>query len=107
MADALPLITVLGGLLTVPCVIALTQGSDKPTKAFAAAGALVGLWLGLHPYVGFLKDITSGTLYDVLGILALVLAIVIAIRLKHQILGTLIITAGALIALLALGIVRG
>lgn len=106
MADALPLITVLGGLLTVPCVIALTQGSEKATKAFAAAGAVVGLWLGLHPYVGFLKDITSGTLYQVLGILALVLAVIIAIRLKHQVLGTIIIIAGALIALIALGIVR-
>jgi uncharacterized membrane protein YqgA involved in biofilm formation len=106
MADSLPLITVLGGLLTVPCVVALTQGNEKATKAFAAAGALVGLWLGLHPYVNFLKDITSGTLFQVLGILALVLAVIIAIRLKHQILGTLMVTAGALIALLALNIVH-
>ena len=104
MAD-LPLITVLGGLLTVPCVIALTQSGDKATKAFAGAGAFVGLWLGLHPYVDFLRDITSGTLLQVLGILALVLAVIIAIRLKHHILGTLIITAGSLIALRALGIV--
>ena len=104
MAD-LPLITVLGGLLTVPCVIALTQGTEKATKAFATAGAIVGLWLALFPYVNFIKDITSGTLLQVLGIMALVLAVIIAIRLKHQILGTLIITAGALIALRALGIV--
>jgi hypothetical protein len=106
MADALPLITVLGGLLAVPCIIAVTQGSEKATKAFAIAGAIVGLWLGLHPYVDFLRDITSGTLRQVLGILALVLAVIIAIRLKHQILGTLLVTAGALIALLTLGIVR-
>jgi hypothetical protein len=104
MAD-LPLITVLGGLLTVPCVIALTQGTEKATKAFAAAGAIVGLWLALFPYVDFIRDITSGTLLQVLGILALVLSVIIAIRLKHQILGTLIITAGSLIALRALGIV--
>lgn len=106
MAAPLELITVLGGMLTVPCVIALTQGSEKATKAFAAAGALVGLWLGLYPYVPFLKDITSGTLLQVLGILALALSVIIAIRLKHQILGTLIVTAGALIALGSLGIVR-
>ena len=106
MADPLPLITVLGGMLTVPCVIALTQGSEKATKAFAAAGALVGLWLGLYPYVPFLKEITSDTLYQVLGILALVLAVIIASRLKHQIMGTLIVTAGGLIALGAFGIVR-
>jgi hypothetical protein len=104
MAD-LPLITVLGGLLTVPCVIALTQGTEKATKAFAVAGAIVGLWLALFPYVDFIRDITSGTLLQVLGILALVLSVIIAIRLKHQILGTLIITAGSLIALRALGIV--
>jgi FtsH-binding integral membrane protein len=105
MADHLPLMTALGGLLTVPCIVAITQGTEKVTKIFAGVCALVGLWLGLHPYVNFLKDITSGTLYDVLGILALVLAIIVAIRLKHQILGTLIVTAGALIALLALNIV--
>lgn len=104
MAD-LPLMTVLGGLLAVPCIIAITQGTEKATKAFAVAGAIVGLWLGLFPYVDFIRDITSGTLLQVLGILALVLAVIIAIRLKHQILGTLIITAGALIALRALGIV--
>jgi FtsH-binding integral membrane protein len=104
MAD-LPLITVLGGLLTVPCIIAITQGTEKVTKIFAGVCAVVGLWLGLHPYVDFLRDLTSGTLYDVLGMLALVLGIIVAIRLKHQILGTLIITAGALIAVIALGIV--
>lgn len=104
MADHLPLITVLGGLLTVPCVIAITQGTEQVTKIFAGVCAVVGLWLGLHPYVDFLRDLTSGTLLQVLGILALVLAVIVAIRLKHQILGTLIITAGSLIALRALGI---
>jgi multisubunit Na+/H+ antiporter MnhG subunit len=105
MAD-LPLMTVLGGLLTVPCVIAITQGTEKVTKIFAGVCGFVGLWLGLHRHVDFLRDLTSGTLYQVLGILALVLAVVVAIRLKHQILGTLIITAGGLIALRALDIVN-
>lgn len=105
MAD-LPLMTVLGGLLTVPCIIAITQGTEKVTKIFAGVCAFVGLWLGLHRHVDFLRDLTSGTLYQVLGILALVLAVVVAIRLKHQILGTLIITAGSLIALCALDIVK-
>lgn len=103
MAD-LPLITVFSGMLAVPCIIAITQGGEKVTKIFAGVGAVIGLWLGLHPYVDFLRDLTSGTLAQVLGILALVVAIIVAIRLKHQILGTLIITAGGLIALKALGI---
>jgi hypothetical protein len=106
MAD-LPMITVLGGLLAVPCIIAITQGTEKATKAFAVAGAIVGLWLGLHPHIDFLRDLTSGTLLQVLGILALVLGVIIAIRLKHQVLGTLLITAGGLLALRALGIVGG
>ncbi|HEX3132178.1 MAG TPA: hypothetical protein VHX44_01195 [Planctomycetota bacterium] len=105
MADHLPLITALGGLLTVPCIIAITQGTEKVTKIFAGACAFVGLWLGLHPYVNFLRDITSGTLFYVLGILVLALGIIVAIRLKHQVLGTLIITASAFIALLALNII--
>lgn len=104
MAD-LPLITVLSGMLTVPCIIALTQGGEKTTKVFAGACAVIGLWLGLHPYIDFLHDITSGALFQVLAILALVLAVIVAIRLKHHILGTLIVSAGALIAVRALGIV--
>jgi len=106
MADALPLITVLGGMLTVPCVIALTQGSDKATKIFAGVCAAVGVWLGLYQYVDFLDKMTTSTLLNVLAILSLVLAIIITIRLKHQILGTVLITAGILITLLAIGLVR-
>jgi hypothetical protein len=106
MADSIPLITVLSGMMAVPCIIILAQGSEKVTKTFAVAGALVSLWLGLFPYVNFLKDITNGTLFDVLGILALLLAVIIAIRFKHHVMGTVMITAGALIALKVLGIVH-
>jgi hypothetical protein len=104
MAD-LPLITALGSLLAVPCIIGVTQGGDKTTQGFAGAGAVVGAWLALYRHIDFLEKITSGTLYQVIAILALVLAVIIAIRMKHQVLGTLMVTAGSLIALLALGIV--
>ena len=67
---------------------------------------MVGAWLGLYRYVDFLDQLTTPTLVTVLGVLALLLAVIIAIRLKHQILGTLMITAGTLMALLVLGVVR-
>jgi hypothetical protein len=105
MAD-IPFITVFGGMLAVPCVIAATQGGSKATQGFAAAGALIGTWLALYPHVGFLREITADTLLQVLAIMALVLGVVIAIRLKHAILGTLMITAGVLIAAQTLGIVN-
>ena len=105
MAD-LHLMTVLSGMLTLPCVIAFTQSTDRITKIFATAGVVVGAWLGLYRYVDFLDQLTTPTLVTVLGVLALLLAIIIAIRLKHQILGTLMITAGTLMALLVLGVVR-
>ncbi len=104
MAD-LPLITVLGGLLAVPCMIAVTQGGDKTTQGLAGVGAVIGTWLALYPHIDFLEKLTSGTLYQVIAILALVLAVIIAIRTKHQIMGTLMVTAGSLIAMRALGIV--
>mgnify|MGYP000013168770 CR=1 FL=1 len=104
MAD-LPLITVLGGLLAVPCIIAVTQGGDKTTQGLAGVGAVLGTWLALYPHIDFLRELTTGTLYLVLGILALVLAVIIAIRMRHQIMGTLMVTAGSLIAVRALGIV--
>ena len=105
MAD-LHLMTVLSGMLTLPCVIAFTQSTDRTTKIFATAGVVVGAWLGLYRYVDFLDQLTTPTLVTVLGVLALLLAVIIAIRLKHQILGTLMITAGTLMALLVLGVVR-
>ena len=105
MAD-LHLMTVLSGMLTLPCVIAFTQSTDKTTKIFATAGVVVGAWLGLYRYVDFLDQLTTPTLVTVLGVLALLLAVIIAIRLKHQILGTLMITAATLMALLVLGVVR-
>jgi hypothetical protein len=105
MAD-LHLMTVLSGMLAVPCVIALTQGCDKTTKIFASAGVAIGAWLGLHHYVDFIDKLTTPTLVTVLAILALVLAVIIAIRLKHQILGTLMITAGTLMALMVLDVVH-
>jgi hypothetical protein len=104
MAD-LPLITVLGGLLAVPCIIAVMQGGDKTTQGLAGVGAVIGTWLALCPHIDFLEKLTSDTLYLVIAILALVLAVIIAIRIKHQIMGTLMVTAGSLIALRALGIV--
>jgi hypothetical protein len=104
MAD-LPLITVLGGMMAVPCIIAVTQGGDKTTQSLAGVGAVIGTWLALHPHISFLKDLTSPTLFQVLGILSFVLAVILAIRMKHHILGTLMVTAGSLIVLRALGIV--
>ena len=102
----LHLMTVLSGMLTVPCIIALTQSTDKATKIFAGVGAVVGTWLGLYRYVDFLDKLTTPTLVDVLVVMALVLAIIIAIRLKHQVLGTVMITAGTLMMLLEFNLVR-
>jgi hypothetical protein len=101
----IPLITVLGGMLAVPCVIAVTQGGNKPTQMFASVGALLGTWLALYPHVDFLREITSETLLQALAVLSLVIAVVVAVRLKHQTLGTLLITAGVLLVAKVLGIV--
>lgn len=104
MAD-LPLTTVLGGMLAVPCIIVITQGSDKATKIFAGVGVLLGLWIGLRQHADFVADITSNGLFNVLAILSLAIAIVLAVRHKQQVLSTLMITAGALLSLRAIGII--
>jgi uncharacterized membrane protein YqgA involved in biofilm formation len=104
MAD-LSLTTVLGGMLAVPCIVVITQGSDKATKIFAGVGVLLGVWIGLRRDVRFIADITSDGLFNVLAIMSLAIAIVLAVRHKQQVLSTLMITAGALLSLRALGIV--
>ncbi len=101
----LPLTTVLGGMVAVPCIIVITQGSDKATKIFAAVGVLLGVWIALRRHVAFIGDITSNGLFDVLTILSLAVAIVLAVRHKQPVISTLLITAGGLLSLMALGLV--
>ena len=100
----LPLTTVFAAMQAVPCIIALVQVKDATVRTVGALLLVVSAWLGLEPYLGFLRDITSGTLFQILAIVAAVLGVVVAVRLKQSVLGTLLISGGVLLALLALGV---
>ena len=98
----LPLTSIFAAMQAVPCIIALTQVKDAAVRTVGGILLLVSAWLGLMPYLGFLRDLTSDTLFQVLAIAAAVLGVVVAVRLKQSVLGTLLITGGVLLALLAL-----
>ncbi len=102
----LPLLTVTAALQAVPAIIVLTQTADRTVRVLAPIHIALALWVGLYHHVGFIHDLTTGTLLPVLAIAAAVLAIVIAVRHKQQMLGTLMITGGGLMALRALDIIR-
>ena len=106
MAD-LPLLTVTAALQAVPAIIVLTQTTDHTVRVLAPIHLALVLWVGLFHHVNFIRDLTSGTLLDVLAIAAAALAIVVAVRHKQQVLGTLLITGGGLMALRVLGIIGG
>jgi hypothetical protein len=97
--------TVYAAIQIVPAVIGIAQGKDSTTKAFAGSLIAVAAWLGLHRDVGFIRDATNGTLYQVLALAGAVLGVVVAVRFKERIAATLIITASALLALHALQVV--
>jgi hypothetical protein len=97
--------TVCAAIQAVPAVIAIVQGGDGTTKSLAGALIAVATWLGLRHEIGFIRDATSGTLYQILAVVGCALGIVLAVRLKERIAGTLIITGGALLAAHALSLI--
>lgn len=103
MAD-LPLLTATAALQVVPAIIVLTQTTDHTVRVLAPIHLALALWIGLFHHINFVRDLTNGPLLQVLAIAAAVLAIVVAVRHKQQVLGTLMITGGGLMALRALGI---
>lgn len=104
MSD-LPLTTILSVGVLVPSIIALVQTVDRLSRILAGALVALSTWLALLPYVSFIRDMTSGTFLTVLTVLIAVLAIVAAMRFKHPVIGSIIVTCGLLLALRALGIV--
>ncbi len=96
--------TVFAALQIVPAVIALVQVGDRTTKLLAGALIAVAAWLGLRRELHFLSNATSDTLYQILAVAGATLAVVLAVRLKERIGGTLIITGAALLAAHALGL---
>lgn len=104
MAD-LPLLTVTAALQAVPAIIVLTQTADHTVRVLAPIHLALALWIGLYHHLRFIRELTSDNLLVVLAIAAAVLAIVVAVRHKQQMLGTLMITGGGLMALRALGII--
>lgn len=101
----LPLLTVTAALQVIPAIMVLTQTADHTVRILAPIHLALALWVGLFHHINFIRDLTNGTLLQVLAIAAGVLAIVVAVRHKQQVLGTLMITGGGLMALLALKII--
>ncbi len=103
---AIPLDSTLAAVQIVPAVIAIAQGKDPTTKGLTGALIVLAAWIGLVPFVSFIDRATSRTLFEILAVIACILGVVVAVRLKAPVLSTLIITGGALLALLALDVVR-
>jgi hypothetical protein len=99
--------TVLAAMQVVPATIAIAQGKEVATRALCGVLIVVALWLGLDHHWDVLERLTTDTLHQVLAVVAAVLGVIVAMRIRQPVLGTLIIAGGVLLAALALGIVRG
>lgn len=97
--------TVLCLIAAIPAGVCLAQAKDGATKAWCGALLIATLIVGLRHYVGFIGDYVNGNALKALSVSAGVLAIMAAVRSANPILGTLMVTGGALLALLSLGIV--
>ncbi len=103
---SIPLFTALGALQAIPSVIALASGAkDAGTKSVLIAGAVISTVLALERYVGPLHDLIGGSAFRLLALLAAGLGVATAMRVPNRVIGTLAVTAGCLLALVAWDVV--
>ena len=98
---------VLAAMQVVPATIAIAQGKEAATRTLCGVLLAVALWLVLDHQWDVIENLTTKTLHQVLALAAAVLGVIVAVRIRQPVLGTLIITGGVLLAALALGIVDG
>lgn len=104
----MPPLTAFALVVVTACVIALVQeGKDQTIKSCAAVTLILGMVFALHSYISFLRDIapSHGTLFIILAVANAVLGLVIALRLKNRVVGTLACAFAAVIALDALRVI--
>jgi hypothetical protein len=99
--------TVLAAMQAVPATIAIAQGKEPATRTLCGVLLAVALWLVLDHQWEVIENLTTATLHQALALAAAVLGVIVAVRIRQPVLGTLIITGGVLLAALALDVVRG
>lgn len=99
--------TALGLLMLIPAIIALVQeGKDNAVKSTAGIMIALSAIVVLIEYVGFINDLFNERIWwQILSVACAVLGTILVVRLKNQVIGTLLVTASGLLALLHLGVV--
>jgi len=100
--QSLPLDAVLCSALIVPAVIELVKTKIPADRILCVVLLVIALVLGFSHYVGVTL---SGAALQVVAIGTGIVAIATAIKVRNPITSTLMITCGALIALLSIGVV--
>ena len=101
----MPLITALGLLLAVPALVVFVQEEkDATMRGLGIMTILCGAFFALHPYIHLLRDIAPSyhTVFVIIGVLSAVLGLLVVLRCKNQVVGTLCCSSGCLLALIAL-----
>jgi hypothetical protein len=100
------LTSILAALQGLPCLIGVLQTSDRTTRALGILLVLLDIVIGLRPYVDLVARCTPHPIGLVLALAAAMSGLIVAVRLAHQVIATLIIVAGVLLAAVQLGLVR-
>lgn len=101
------LATALGLLFAVPAIIALIQeGKDRTVQIFTIIAIVLGSLVALRPHLGPLKDLFIGIWPMIIGIACGLVGAILVVRLKNHVLGTMLVTAGGLLALIGLDWVK-
>lgn len=96
------LIAVLGLIAAISAVVALVQeGKDRTVGLLAGAMAIVGVAVALSFHVSLVANLLPppySLQFRVVAALAAVLGIVLVVRLRNRVVGTLLVTSSLLIA---------
>jgi len=98
--------TALGLVMLVPAIVALVQeGKDDAVKGLAGTLIVLCVLVCLDQYVPIIDDLITGVWWQVLAVACAIIATVLVVRLKNQVVGTLMVTGGGLLALIHLAVI--
>jgi hypothetical protein len=99
--------TALALLMLIPAIIATVQeGKDNAVKTLS--GILIGLsvLISLDEFVPFVDDMLEGVWWKILGVACAILGVILVVRLRNRVIGTLIVTGSGLLCLGMLDVIR-
>lgn len=99
--------TALALLMLVAAIVAMVQeGKDNAVKTLTGILIVLAAVICLDQFVPLIDQMIEGVWWKILGVACAILGVILVVRLRNRVIGTLIVTASGLLCLAHLEIVR-